>query len=286
MYISKYVIISCKIFILRSFSFSFELDLTLDYTLTNYTSRFSYTTYGGIAFSLLTGFEQVTLGNITTYYLFDWGAGRAVIYNQYWVYQKYVNVVANTYSAKCLGNYLYLSSNTYFYKSDFNLNILQYSPYNPSGGYRAITYDSVKSLFYVGVQGQFYLTVFNLNLAIVKTISSGGSYDTYGTFILNNNLYVGTCYFVSTDILVYQNDVLTKMYDTTACPKDCITSFYVDYKGNMAIVCYSQNYVALYDPNGNYLNIKMPTPANPFIVTFDNYGRLILTTLKQLSIYY
>ena len=140
--------------------------------LKNFAKQFSIRTYAGsLSWSLLTGFEQYVSGSTTKYYLFDWGNGRCVVFNSQWTYQSYTTLLVNTYSAKCVGSYLYISSETYFYKTDTNLNIAQYSKAYPSGGFRAIHYDSSSSYFYVTSQGQSYLNVFDLNLVRIKTIS-------------------------------------------------------------------------------------------------------------------
>lgn len=253
--------------------------------LTNYVKRFGYRTYGGNSWSLLTGFEQFINSSTTIYYLFDWGNGRGVIYNNQWVYQSYASLVANSYTAKCVGNFLYISSDTYFYKANTNLNIIQYSSYY-GAGFRAISYDSSSGYFYITSQGQFYLNVFNMNLARVSVISMSSSYDTYGLLQYNGLLYVGSCYYLPQNVFVFQSNVLVRSFILNACSSDCIASFLVDYTGQMIIGCNTQNYLALYDSNGNYQNIKIGTTYNPFVTAVDSQGRFIVATMFELQIYY
>jgi hypothetical protein len=139
--------------------------------LTNYVKQFSIRTYANsLNWSFLTGFEQYVRDGTTKYYLFDYGRSNCAVFDSQWTFQNYTTVVPNTFTAKCVGNYLYLSSETYLYKADPNLNIFQYSQAYPSGDFRAIQYDSNSLIFYITSQGQSYLNVFDMTLARLRKI--------------------------------------------------------------------------------------------------------------------
>jgi hypothetical protein len=87
--------------------------------------------------------------------------------------------------------------------------------------------------------------------------------------------------------LIFQNQIQTTSYNTnSACSSDCITSFLVDYTGNIVKGCNTQNLLALYDANGIYQNQKIVTSNNPFVTAVDSKGRLIVVTMYSLDIFY
>ena len=100
----------------------------------------------------------------------------------------------------------------------------------------------------------------------------------------NGSLYVGT--FPNGQVLVLNNNVITKIFSINVCSSSYIISLYFDNFGYMGLMCYGQKYYVVYDYNGNYMNIMIPTAINPFISFVDTHGRLILNNQYELDIYF
>lgn len=144
-------------------------------------------------------------------------------------------------------------------------------------------YDSSASLFYIANEASNQIDVFSTSLTLTKSINLG-SYNPYGVSVYNESLYVGV--YTGNVVLVLQNSVITKVFSINSCTSGLFTSVIFDFVGYMAIVCYLQNSITLYDYNGNYMNVVQASTSYPYILDIDAAGRMILTTARQLDIYY
>ena len=131
----------------------------------NYSLRFTYTSYAGISYTALGGYEQVTIAGTTTYYVIDYYPSNLVIYNENWIYQSYKTLpLPLTYTLIYIGGYFYLSATSYFYKTDSNFNLLA-SNCISNVFYRGFDYDASLSLFYVASTANNRLDVFTIQVS-------------------------------------------------------------------------------------------------------------------------
>ena len=174
--------------------------------LSKYTKRFSLSSYGGINWNWLTGFEQVVTNGVPTYYAIDFGQNapfisRIVIFNQFWIYQGYHDLpYYATYTTKYVGGFFYFSSASYFYKTNTNFEVINY--YQDNAYYKQFFYDSTVSKFYVASQAYPRIDVFDTFCSRLQSISLGSNLP-YGLASYNANIYAGIQN--SNQVLVIQN---------------------------------------------------------------------------------
>jgi hypothetical protein len=257
----------------------------------NYTKQFSLTTYGGISWKLLTGIEMVVTNSIPTYYTLDYAISRVTTFDQYWNYQTYNNLpFPYSYDLKCVNGYFYITSNSYFYKTDLSFTVVcKYLHTNAM--YRQMYYDSTSSLFYTAPVYLQVIQVFDTNCALVQNISLGIDYP-YGLNYFQGKMYVGTQYnsvYGSNQIVVLENGIIKNRFNVTLCSIVSIwglLSINIDAFGYMANTCYSNNTIILTDYNGNNLNNYITTSIYPYISRIDASGRFVIMTGLSLDIYY
>ena len=251
--------------------------------LNNYSKRFSLTSFGGVNWNYLTGFEQIVTNGVSTYYAIDFGASRIVTFNQFWIYQGYQNLpYPNTYTTKYVGGYFYFSSDSYFYKTYSNFIVINYYQSN-GANYRQFAYDSAK--FYVAAYVIARIDIFDTSCSLLQTINLG-SKQPYGLAFFNGSIYAGI--INSKQVIVIQNGLVSKYFTVNQCTssQDSIFSITVDIFGYFELTCYNSKLIVVYDSNGNYMNASIPTSADPYVSAIDSDGRLVLMTYKSLDIYY
>ena len=261
-------------------------DQSFVFMLANYTKRFSLTNYGGIAWSLITGFEQVVSGSgVATYYVIDYSAQKVVIFNQYWVYQSYkaLNALSYPYDLRLVGAYFYISANDFFYRTDAAFNVQNPSYSYANAIYRQIYYDSANSKFYVVANNLNQIHVFNTLCSFLQAISL--SYSAYGINYYNGKLYVSLTF--PNQVLIIQNGVVSSQFTVSQCNSNLITAIAVDSYGYLALSCSLDNQIFVYDYNGNYQNIALTSTTNMLYNTnIDASGRYVLMDGSYLDIYY
>ena len=260
-------------------------DQSLNFMLSNYTKRFSLTTYGGVSWSLLSGFEQVLTNGVPTYYVVDWGVSRVVTYDQYWNYQTYQALpCSNSYAIKYVAKYFYFTSDDYFYKTNSNFGLVSYYT-NGGACYRQMYYDSSSSKFYAAPFQISRIDVFNTNCILLQTISLGSN-AAYGLSYFNGSFYAGI--MNSNQVFVIQNNVITKQFILPQCSVSTyqMLSITADSFGYLAINCQANKYIAVYDYNGNYMNTAITTSSSPFITGIDSSSRFVIMDCASLDIYY
>ena len=246
----------------------------------NATLKMIVKTYGGTSFVDITGIEEVISGGDSIYYVIDYSASSVLIFDQNFQFQRSIAFVKFSFALKYIFEALYVTSNDNVYKTDLNLNI-QGSFNSVSAGFRSLSYESISSSLYIA--GSNSIWVFDKKLNLTQTIFTG--MVTYGLSSYNGLIYIGTCNWLS-QLLVYQNNILTKMYDySTVCANDCLPSILLDSYGYMVINCWNQQKSALFDINGNYLNTFITTLSTPYFSFVDSKGRYIIISRSQLEIY-
>ena len=255
--------------------------------LNNYSKRFSLTSFGGVNWNWLTGFEQVVTNGVSTYYAIDYSdtSSRIVTFNHFWIYQGYQNLpYTYAYTTKYVGGYFYFSSNDYFYKTYSNFIVI--NKYQSTGAmYRQIVYDSASSTFYVAASNSARIDVFDTSCSLLQSINLG-SKQPYGLAFFNGSIYAGI--LNSNQVIVIQNGLVSKYFSVNQCPlsQSSIESIIVDAFGYFAFTCRLSNLIVVYDSNGNYMNASIPTSTYPYVSAIDTSGRFVIMTSKSLDIYY
>ena len=168
------------------------------------------------------------------------------------------------------------------WKLDQDLNIL--IRYNPSYlGYFGISYNPSNGLIYVAAWNLAEIQVFNLNLTLIRRISTSPHYPCSIT-VSSNQLYVGTREGI---VLVYQNESLIRQFNgCNGNSNSYITSILFDQNGNMATTCSDPtNKLYLFSPDGSFTYKSISTPSGPNYIGFDSKGRFIQISQNQITIY-
>ena len=90
--------------------------------MANYSLKFSITSFGGVIYGDVTGFEQVTTLGSTKYYIIDYYSYSASMFDETWIFQSRASVYYNSCTLEYIGSYFYISSNSYIYKTDISFN--------------------------------------------------------------------------------------------------------------------------------------------------------------------
>ena len=250
----------------------------------NYVKRHSLTSYGGINWDGLTGFEQVVTNDIERYYAIDHTLSRIVTFNQNWVYQGYQSLPYRySYTTKYVDGYFYFSSNDYFYKTKANFDVVNYYQ-NVAATYRQFAYDPSKSKFYVASYGLSRIDAFDTSCLLLQSIKLDDK--PHGFAFFNGNMFVGMGQ--KNHILLVQNGLIKKNITIEHCQWTCgrqINSIKIDLFGNLVVSCID-NKISIYDSNGIYMNAKISTSTYPHIVEMDTRGRVVVMQWNSLDIFY
>ena len=239
----------------------------------------------------MTGFEQVIRDNIPTYYAVDIDKTLIVTFDRRW---RHLNIsslpYSNTFTLKYVEGYFYFSSNSYFYKTDSNFNLV--SEHNSNVIYRGIYYHSTE-LFFVAASGTQEIHVFDKNCVFKSSLSTRErNFFPYAVNYLHGDFYVGNNneygYEPDTKVVVLKKSILR--FVTSIWQVDCggssrVVSITFDSQGFMLLACEATHKVVLYDTNGNYLN-SLQTSQYPYHTAIDYDGRLVIVTGQSLDIYY
>ena len=241
------------------------------------------TSYGGYAIRGVTGFEQVVANGIPTYYVLN---GSVVAqFDQYWNYGKFYSLSYNNYNLKYVNGYFYISAGAYFYKTDMNFNrIASYYKYNFN--YKSIYYDSSSSLFYVAGSSQS-VSIYDTNCNFQRFMTLGGYYSPGNALsFFNGNLYFD--YGTSIAEASKATGAVVAKYDNVCYyyPSG-INSITFDSFGYMAVSCYGNSIVALYNAiNGTYLTSLAEISSSSFFTAVDGSGRFVSVSYTAIDIFY
>ena len=245
-----------------------------------YSLKWRFKKYSSYSLSYLKGFEQVVGANTTTYYLVD--MQKILLFDEYWQFKAFKTINDTHNVIKPVGNEFFISGDNGFYKTDENINILL-NISSIKSYYRGIYYNETSDLLYVSLSGStFNIKVFNRNLTLMRTISIS-SFVPYSFNSYMNTLFVGT---KNGSMLVLENEKIKTVYNDVCEQTSTVTSILIDKFGYMVVTCNQINMTHLYNINGIFMNISIPTAARPFNIAIDSHGRLIINTPNELDIYY
>lgn len=239
----------------------------------------------------LVGFEEVVIKNHTSkYYAIDFTLARILVFNESWTWAwAYNDSITRlprnfTYAIKYVEENFYFASRLCFYKTNLDFVLINYHDNNAE--YRQIAYDSTSSEFYVTSEYLGRLDVFNTNCNLLRSIFIKET--PYALALFNGNIFVGPG--KSNKIMVKkikQLSDINQLVNINVCQcSNGIRSITVDFMGYMAISCFSDNLVVLYDLNGTFTNRQILTSNDVISTSTDSKDRFFILTEHSLEIYY
>ena len=211
--------------------------------------------FNGNSFGWLAGFGMYSSNNTTYYYLLDCGAGKVFILNDQWSFIS-SKVFCRPFNMISINNSLYMTGQWHIWKVDQDLNIL--INYDPGGhpDYHGISYNPSNGFIYVAAFRLKEIQIFNLDLTLVRRISTS-PHEPCSITISSNKLYMGK-----------------------------YISILFDPNGFMATTCYNpKNKLYLFAPDGSFTGKSITTTYRPTHIGFDSKGRFVIISNKQISIY-
>ena len=256
----------------------------------NYGKIIGYSNYNGNSWDTITGFAKCSCSCLN-YYIFNFN-GICVKYDKDWNFLTYVYLKPATFTAKCIDDTLYVTSNNYFYTATTDLAIVNQSSKFPVQ-FRHIYYDEINSLFYLTVDGPS-VYVFDMKLnqkSIISLSDSPKNMVSYGIAFFNNKLYVGDNW-----CRIWLYKLVNGAYQQGSSFKleNCLdqnnrgyaVSLLFDTTGDLIVASSEKKTLTLYDSNGNYKQKKWDLTDNPYTVDVDTEGRLVVVTAKELQIFF
>ena len=237
--------------------------------------------FNGNAFNLLRGFGMYSSPDTVYYYVMDWGADKVFILNDEWSFISSKEFY-HPWNMISIDNSLYMTGISNVWKVDQDLNIL--IEYNASGStpyYRGIIYNPSNGLIYVAAQNLNKIQIFDLDLTLIRRISTSPHYP-FSIVISSNQLYVGADEGM---ILVYENDILINQFNGCDGNSDSLHSILFDTNGYMATACDRTSKLYLFSHDGSYTGKSITSPDRPHYIGFDSKGRFIQISSGQISIY-
>ena len=248
----------------------------------NPTIQLNITQLNGSLFGDLNGFAMYSSPNTTYYYVMDKVDYKVYILNNEWEYVSFKSF-SDPQSMIAIGQSLYMIGSFNAWKVDQDLNILiNYDPVGDPAYYRGISYNPANDLIYVVGWNSQEITVFNLNLTLIRRVSTS-SYQPLSITESSNKLYVGTSRGI---ILVYQNESLINQFDGCfGVGNGYLKSILFDQYGYMAISCAYLDKLYLFSKTGSFTGKSITTPSGPSYIGFDSKGRFIQISRYEISIY-
>ena len=224
------------------------------------------------------GFGMMIDFNVT-YYVADFRGNTIFILNDEWKYLTSKSFSNPAYMIT-IDNNLYIVCNSYLYKTDKYLNILNTYQPTSSPSYRGIYYNSTSRLIYTVGESSKTIEIFDLNPSLNQNISVS-SYTPRSITEFNNQLYVGTS---NGTILVIVNKAVSRLSNGCGGNYVYITSLLFDQNGILSTLCDGHNIYSYY-PNGTLLRTGLVTASKPQYMGFDSKGRFIVISQKNIDIY-
>ena len=153
----------------------------------------TFNQFNGESFGELHGFGMHSSSDTVYYYVMDYGANEVYILNDEWKFISFKSFSNPAYMIS-IGNSLYMTGHSNVWKVDQDLNIL--INYKPTGGspvYRGISYNPSNGLIYVVAYANLNeIQVFNLNVTLIRSLSTSPHYPFSITFS-SNQLFTFNC---------------------------------------------------------------------------------------------
>ena len=230
--------------------------------------------------------EQI---NPPLYYVMSWGEKKVYAYSENWEFQSIVTPSSQeypfdgpTYSINING-VIYVTANSVINKYDKYLNLtkqVQYYNFDSYAVCRGIYYNPVNQLIYVASHSSRKIHIFDTTLNLINSSSTANSpwfITAYNGQIVAGDNDNGKVYF-------YQNFIITKTISTQCTAR--VSSILFDTYNQMLVLCESNNYLYIYDLFGTFTGISISTCFKPASMNFDSKGRLVITCMNQIDIYY
>ena len=231
-------------------------------------------------FGSFVSFGMYSSPNATYYYVMG-GNNEVFVLNDQWsLISSKTKTFPFSYNMINIGNSLYMTGFDNVWKLDKDLNILINYNSSDSPYYYGISYNPSNGLIYVLAVNLQEINVFNLDLTLIRRISTSPQ-QPWANTISSNQLYVGPWEGL---ILVYQNEILVNQFNGCNGNSDYVTPILFDTNGYMATTCYFTNKLYLYSQNGSLAG-NSASPQYPLYIGFDSKGRFILTSSQRISIY-
>ena len=139
-------------------------------------------------------------------------------------------------------------------------------------GYVGISYNPSNGLIYVVSWYLQEIDVFNLNLTLIRRLSTLPYWPMSIKESLNK-LYVGTRYGI---VLVYLNEIIINQFNGCNENSNQLNSILFDPNGYMATSCgYPTNKLYLFSTNGSFTGKSVTIEDNISYIGFDSKGRFI-----------
>ena len=230
-------------------------------------------------FGAITSFAEIIVNGTIKYFVTDNKKNNIVIFDKNWEYLDHKEYFSPTY-IKQVGNEVFITGESYFCKTDANLNISR-SHNNKSASYHSFFYDRATDSFYVISLELKLIELFDRELSLIGEISMG-EYEIYTINAFKSKFLLGT---KDGEVLVLgESGEISKIYKICS---HLVTSIIVDNYGFMAVSCNNpDNSIYLYHVNGTNMNINKKTGKNdPMFIKLDSNERLIVISDRQISIY-
>ncbi len=223
------------------------------------------------------GFGMMIDFNVT-YYVADFFGNTIFILNDEWKYLTSKSFSNPAYMITIDDN-LYIICDSYLYKTDKYLNILNTYQPTSSPSYRGIYYNSTSRLIYTVGESSKTIEIFDLNPSLNQTISVS-SYTPRSISEFNNQLYVGTS---NGTILVIVNKAVSRLFNGCGGSYVYITSLLFDQNGILSTLCNGHNVFSYYS-NGTLLRTGFVTASNPQYMGLDSKGRFIVISASHIDV--
>ena len=244
-----------------------------------YKLRQRLTNYINDAYSFLSITDALT----TTFYVFQYLGISILTFNEYWEYQKKIEMTKNPTYSVFANDQIYVSCDWAIIKYDKQMNKLG-TEWTYLGCHRGIYFNNTDGFIYeieVIVNSTNRINIVDHNLSLVRSFNI--SFEShfmieYNSMMLITDYNTGSIYF-------YQNNVMVKNM-TTLC-NISVNSILFDNYNHMIILCYRPAFVYIYHVNGTYTGIGFPVcNSDANYMNFDSKDRLVILCKNEIEIYF
>ena len=218
------------------------------------------------------------------FYVFDYINSDAVIYNEFWEYQRDITKLdypsyGPTYSVY-VNDQIYITADGVINKYDKYLNLKIHSI--QSGGFRGIFFNSSNGLIYSADILNGRISSYNQSLVLIDHLYL--AFKPWFVTEYNGMMIITENSFISGNIYFYQNNVLIKNI-TTVCGYR-VNSILFDNFNHMIVLCNLNLYI--YHTNGTYtgINILNVCTTESYYMNFDSKNRLVVICRNGIYQYY
>ena len=204
----------------------------------------------------------------------------ALVYNEFWEYQRTVSLLNNPKYAIYEKDEFYLTSEYEIHKYDKYLNLTFRSIQTSS--YVGIYLNRTTGLIYLSDYTKYKIDIFNQSLSLVDSFNT----TFLPWFIAEYNGMLAISEDSSTgNINFFQNKVLAKTIDT-ACNRR-VTSILFDDSDHMIVLCPDSANLLMYYINGTDTGMNLTVCDNPAsYIGFDSKDRFVIICRGNINIFY